>query len=109
MTRAELIEKYSGLLRHTVPGTMVPAGGLYQQFCAELGQLTGDGAVISYDTHQAAPLLGVKSKTLTNWLNADVSLPRSGRRFPNARKTGRKGGKWVIPAPDIQAYTREAA
>lgn len=96
MTRAELRTKYARLAADLPVGAMLPAGAVYATFVSELEALDGDGAVpLRLDTDQAAAALGVSPKTIAHWCHAG--------RFPGARKTGGKGGKWTIPASEVTA------
>ncbi len=97
MTLAELRAKYDRLIADTIPGALLPAHEAYRAFVRELEGLNGNGAApLSYDTDQAARALAVSPKTVAHWCHA--------RRFPGARRTGGRGGKWVIPAAAVAAY-----
>ena len=100
VTPAELRAKYQRLAQELVPGTLAPAAEVYRQFARELEELTGiEAAPIYVDTDQAAATLAVSPKTVANWCNAG--------RFPGARKTGGRGGKWTIPVQAIREYQRK--
>ena len=100
MTPAELRAKYQRLARELLAGTLAPAAEVYLQFARELEELTGiEAAAIYMDTDQAAPALAVSPKTVANWCHAG--------RFPGARKTGGRGGKWTIPVQAIRDYQRK--
>jgi len=97
VTPAELRTKYERLLADTVPGALLPAHEVYRAFLRELAHLNGgSSAPLSYDTGQAAAALAVSPKTIAHWCHAG--------RFPGARRTGGRGGKWVIPAAAVTAY-----
>ena len=94
MTAAELVQKYSRLLEELPEGTMMPHRGMIRKFLDDLAELDTGVTEISYNTARAASLLGVQSKTVTHWAKQG--------RFPNARKTGKAGGSWLIPAADVK-------
>ena len=94
MTRAELRAKYTRLASELPAGALLPAGDVYSAFARELEMLGDDVALLRLDTEQAAAALGVSPKTVAHWCHAG--------RFPGARKTGGKGGKWTIPASQVR-------
>jgi hypothetical protein len=97
MTLGELRQKYERMAHDFLPGTMVPAAEVYRLFAGELTQLTDiEATPMSVDTGEAARMIGVASKTVANWCAAGT--------FPGARKTGGRGGKWIVPVVDVQAY-----
>lgn len=95
MTPAELRGKYERLLADTVPGALVPAHEVYRVFLAELSALNGADAPLFYDTDRVATMLAVSPKTVAHWAHAG--------EFPGARRTGGRGGKWIIPARAVTA------
>ena len=97
MTRAELVAKYERLATDTPMSWLVE---LYEAVAADLRTLEREGAPVSYNTAEAARACGVTAKTITHWCEA-------GKHFPNARKTSPgKGGRWIIPAGDIEAFLK---
>ncbi len=104
MTRAEIVAKYTARKQNTMPGTLVPAIEVYAEVAADLRTLERDNGVVllSYNTTEAARACGVTAKTVTHWCEA-------GKRFPNAQKTSvGKGGRWIIPAGDIEAFLKRS-
>ena len=100
MTRAEVLTKYERL----ATDTPVPwLADVYKAVVADLRTLEREGALVSYNTAEAARACGVIPKTIAHWCE-------SAERFPSAFKTSEgKGGQWVIPAGDVDAYlTRKA-
>ncbi len=99
MTRAELVAKYERL------GTDTPVPWLadvYKAVLADLRTLERDGARVSYNTAEAARACGVTAKTIAHWCELG--------RFPNGFKTSPgKGGQWVVPAGDVDAYLTQKA
>ena len=99
MTRADLVAKYERL----ATDTPVPwLAEIYKAVMIDLRTLERDAGVVllSYNTTVAARACGVTAKTVTHWCEA-------GERFPNARKTSvGKGGRWIIPAGDIEAFLK---
>jgi hypothetical protein len=67
----------------------------------ELEATNGNGAAVSYDTDEAARAMAVSPKTVAGWCHAG--------RFPGARRTGGRGGKWIIPAAAVAQYLNERA
>jgi hypothetical protein len=59
----------------------------------------GNAVPVSYDTDEAARALAVSPKTVAGWCHAG--------RFPGARRTGGRGGKWIIPAAAVVQYLNE--
>ena len=99
MTHAELVAKYERLATDTPMSWLVE---LYKAVVADLRTLEREGAPVSYNTAEAARACGVTAKTIAHWCELG--------RFPNGFKTSQgKGGQWVIPAGDVDAYlTRKA-
>ena len=96
MTLAELRQKYDRLARDLPPGTLVPAEAMYAQLLRELAECDGHAVPMSYNSVQAARLLGIKSKTVAHWCHAG--------RFPGARRSSQRGGTWIIPAQAVRDY-----
>lgn len=101
MTLSEVREKYERLVADLPPGTLLPAQEAYRAFLLELDGLGSVTAPLSYDTDQAALALALSSKTVAHWCKAG--------RFPGARRTGGRGGKWIIPATAVRDYLNGAA
>ena len=100
MTRDELVKKYDRL----ATDTPVPwLADIYKAVAGDLRTIErGAGVVLlSYNTTEAARACGVTAKTITHWCEA-------GKHFPNARKTSPgKGGRWIVPASDIEAFLKK--
>ena len=90
MTLDELRAKYDRLARDLPPGTLVPADVIYAQLLAELAECDGHTVPMSYNSAQAARVLGVSPKTIAHWCHAG--------RFPGAQRSSHRGGTWIIPA-----------
>ncbi len=102
VTRAELIRRYEQLADALVPGTLAPVAELYQRFVRELAELDNEPVDTAFvNTEIAAGMIGVTAKTIAHWCAAG--------RFPGARKTGGRGGKWVVPVAAIREYLGENA
>ena len=75
---------------------------LYEAVVVDLRTLEREGARVSYNTAEAARACGVTAKTIAHWCELG--------RFPNGFKTSPgKGGQWVIPASDVDAYHAQKA
>ena len=99
MTRAELVAKYERLATDTPVSWLAE---IYKAVMIDLRTLEREGALVSYNTAEAARACGVTAKTIAHWCELG--------RFPNAFKTSQgKGGQWVVPAGDVDTYlTRKA-
>ncbi len=99
MTRAELVAKYERLATDTPVSWLAE---IYKAVLADLRTLEREGAPVSYNTAEAARACGVTPKTLAHWCELG--------RLPNAFKTSPgKGGQWVVPAGDVDAYLTQKA
>ncbi len=101
MTRDELVTKYDRLATDTPVSWLAD---IYKAVAGDLRTLErGAGLVLlSYNTTEAARACGVTAKTVTHWCELG--------RFPNAFKTSPgKGGQWVVPAGDVDAYLTQKA
>ena len=99
MTRAELVAKYERLATDTPVSWLAE---IYTAVMIDLRTLESEGARISYNSGEAARACGVTPKTIAHWCELG--------RFPNAFKTSPgKGGQWVVPAGDVDAYLTQKA
>lgn len=101
MTVPELIRQYERLrLDAERVGATAPLAKVYAAFIEELrsaGNVGGSERMMS--TTEAASELGVEPKTIANWC-ADG-------RFPGAKKTSPRRGRWRIPSRDVYAFFGE--
>ena len=98
MTITELIRQYERLgLEADRVGALAQLARVYASFVEELRSVSSvEGFDRMMSTMEAASALGVKPKTIANWC-ADG-------RFPGAKKTSPKRGRWKIPSGDVYAF-----
>ena len=98
MTVPELIRQYERLrLDAERVGATAPLARVYATFIEELRSAgSGGGSESMMSSKEAASELGVEPKTVANWC-ADG-------RFPGAKKTSPKRGRWRIPSRDVYAF-----
>ena len=104
MTLVEFINHWLQIRDSYPAGSLVPPQALVDKILDDARKIQHEKQPLQlwYTTNQAAPLLGVCAKTVTNWCKQG--------RFPNAKKTSPgKGGKWTIPACDIEAFNQQEA
>ena len=101
MTPAQLIRQYERLrLDAERVGATAPLAQVYAAFIEELRSVGGiERVACMMTTTEAASELGVKPKTVANWC-ADG-------RFPGAKRTSPKRGRWRIPSRDVYAFFGE--
>ncbi len=101
MTVPELIRQYERLrLDAERVGSTASLARVYAAFIEELrsaGNAGGSERMMS--TTEAASELGVEPKTVATWCAEG--------RFPRAKKTSPKRGRWRIPSRDVYAFFGE--
>ena len=101
MTVPELIRQYERLrLDADRVGSTASLARVYGTFLEELRSVGSiEGVERMMNTAEAANELGVEPKTVANWC-ADG-------RFPGAKKTSPRRGRWRIPSRDVYAFFGE--
>ena len=101
MTVPELIRQYERLQldadRVGATASLARVCGTFLEELRSVGTAPASERMLS--TSEAADALGVEPKTIANWA-ADG-------RFPGAKKTSPKRGRWRIPSRDVHAFFGE--
>jgi len=96
VTPAELVAKWEHRRATYLPDSSVKADTVFTEIISDLQMLDGVDATLYVDTDRAAAQLALSPKTVANYCKAG--------RFPGARKTGDRGGKWTIPAKALADF-----